>query len=80
MSSALLSQKICLVTFSDLGAGVMGGLGFAASANIGDKVTYFEPVHGSAPRIKKNTANPSAMFLTISLMLEHLGFIKKHRL
>lgn len=58
---------------SDLGAGVMGGLGFAASANIGNKGAYFEPVHGSAPRVKKNTANPCAMFLTISLMLEHLG-------
>ncbi len=37
---------------SDLGAGVMGGLGFAPSANVGVNGCYFEPVHGSAPRIK----------------------------
>lgn len=55
---------------SDLGAGVMGGLGFAPSANIGEKKSYFEPVHGSAPRLKTNSANPSAMFLTIALLLE----------
>jgi len=60
---------------SDLGAGMMGGLGFAASANIGTEGCYFEPVHGSAPRIKPNCANPSALFLTISLLLEHFGFI-----
>jgi len=60
---------------SDVGAGVMGGLGFAASANIGEKGCYFEPVHGSAPRVKSNCANPGAMFLTISLLLENFGFI-----
>lgn len=60
---------------SDLGAGIMGGLGFAASANIGKNGCYFEPVHGSAPRVKSNTANPSAMFLTIALLLENFGFI-----
>jgi isocitrate dehydrogenase len=59
---------------SDLGAGVMGGLGFAASANIGIKGAYFEPVHGSAPRVKPNLANPGAMFLTIGLLLEHFGY------
>lgn len=59
---------------SDVGAGVMGGLGFAPSANIGQKGSYFEPVHGSAPRIKANSANPSAMFLTVSLLLEHFDY------
>lgn len=59
---------------SDLGAGVMGGLGFAPSANMGVKGCYFEPVHGSAPRVKPNSANPGAMFLTISLLLEHFGY------
>ena len=58
---------------SDLGAGVMGGLGFAPSANIGDKGCYFEPVHGSAPRVKPDKANPSAMFMTISLLLKQFG-------
>lgn len=59
---------------SDVGAGVMGGLGFAPSANIGHKGSYFEPVHGSGPRMKKQCANPSAMFLSISLLLEHFGY------
>ncbi len=59
---------------SDLGAGIMGGLGFAPSANIGINGCYFEPVHGSAPRVKPNSANPSAMFLTIGLLLENFGY------
>jgi|GEM_PF-239429 len=59
---------------SDVGAGIMGGLGLASSANIGKKGCYFEPVHGSAPRIKTNTANPGAMFLTIGLLLKHFGY------
>lgn len=59
---------------SDVGAGVMGGLGFAPSANIGENSVYFEPVHGSAPNVPSNKANPSAMFLTVKLLLEHLGY------
>lgn len=60
---------------SDLAAGVMGGLGLAPSANIGNHVAYFEPVHGSAPRMAgQGKANPCAMFYTIGLMLEYLGF------
>lgn len=59
---------------SDVGAGVMGGLGFAPSANIGVNGCYFEPVHGSAPRVKTNCANPSALFLTIGLLLKHFGY------
>jgi isocitrate/isopropylmalate dehydrogenase/regulator of RNase E activity RraA len=62
---------------SDVGAGVMGGLGFAPSANIGEKNSYFEPVHGSAPQIGPNKANPSAMFLTISMLLTHFGYKKQ---
>ena len=58
---------------SDLGAGVMGGLGFAPSANIGETGCYFEPVHGSAPRIPQGCANPCAIFLTISMLLEHFA-------
>lgn len=59
---------------SDLGAGVMGGLGLAPSANIGAQGAYFEPVHGSAPAYAgQNRANPSAMFLTVALLLDHLG-------
>lgn len=66
---------------SDLGAGVMGGLGLASSANIGAKGCYFEPVHGSAPRVKPNCANPGAMFLTIGLLLKHFGYhAESHRI
>lgn len=55
----------------------MGGLGFAPSANIGLTNCYFEPVHGSGPRLKPNSANPSAMFLTISLLMSHFGYFKE---
>jgi len=59
---------------SDLGAGVMGGLGLASSANLGDSGSYFEPVHGSAPGMAgQSKANPFAMILTISQLAEHLG-------
>lgn len=59
---------------SDVGAGVMGGLGFAPSENIGENYSYFEPVHGSAPRINPGRANPCAMFLTICLLLERFQY------
>ncbi|MCL9685209.1 isocitrate/isopropylmalate family dehydrogenase [Legionella maioricensis] len=62
---------------SDVGAGIMGGLGFAPSANIGLKGSYFEPVHGSGLRMKNNSANPSAMFLSISMLLDHFGYQKQ---
>jgi tartrate dehydrogenase/decarboxylase/D-malate dehydrogenase len=62
---------------TDLGAGLQGGLGFAAGANInpeGEYPSMFEPVHGSAPDIAgKGLANPIAMIWTVELMLEHLG-------
>ncbi len=60
---------------SDLTAGLVGGLGLAPSANIGDKFALFEPVHGSAPDIAgKGIANPSAMILSACMMLKYLGF------
>ncbi len=59
---------------SDLTAGMIGGLGVAPSANIGEKAAIFEPIHGSAPtHAGKNVANPSAMILSGALMLRHLG-------
>ena len=59
---------------SDLTSGLVGGLGFAASANIGNDVMMFEAVHGSAPAIAgKNIANPTAMILSTVLMLRHIG-------
>ncbi|MGF1456597.1 MAG: NADP-dependent isocitrate dehydrogenase [Alphaproteobacteria bacterium] len=59
---------------SDLAAGLVGGLGLAPSANLGDSVAVFEPVHGSAPDIAgRNRANPTAMIRSGILMLQHLG-------
>jgi isocitrate dehydrogenase (NAD+) len=59
---------------SDLCAGLVGGLGLAAGANIGWEYAVFEPVHGSAPDIAgKGIANPTAMILSAAMMLRHLG-------
>jgi isocitrate dehydrogenase len=59
---------------SDLCAGLVGGLGFAPSANIGDHISIFEAVHGTAPDIAgKNIANPTALLLSGIGMLQHLG-------
>ncbi|WP_282144559.1 isocitrate/isopropylmalate dehydrogenase family protein [Thomasclavelia cocleata] len=59
---------------SDLCAGLVGGLGFAPSGNIGDEYRIYEAVHGSAPDIAgKGIANPSALLLAFVLMLEALG-------
>lgn len=59
---------------SDLCAGIVGGLGLAPSANIGERGAIFEAVHGSAPQIAgKNTANPTALILSAAMMLRHLG-------
>lgn len=62
---------------SDLCAGLVGGLGFAPSANIGDHISIFEAVHGTAPDIAgKNIANPTALLLSGFGMLHHLGFLE----
>jgi len=59
---------------SDLGAGLIGGLGLAAGANIGEEIAVFEPTHGSAPKYAgKNKVNPIATILSASLMLRYLG-------
>jgi isocitrate dehydrogenase (NAD+) len=58
---------------SDLGAGLVGGLGVAPGANLGDRVAVFEATHGSAPKYKgQNKVNPMAMMLSGMLMLRHL--------
>jgi isocitrate dehydrogenase (NAD+) len=63
---------------SDLGAGLIGGLGLAAGANIGEEIAVFEPTHGSAPKYSgKNKVNPIATILSASLLLKHLGECKK---
>lgn len=59
---------------SDLGAGLIGGLGLVPSANIGDGYAMFEAVHGSAPDIAgQNKANPTALCWAACMLLEHLG-------
>ena len=59
---------------SDLGAGIVGGLGVAPGANIGPEGAVFEATHGSAPKYKgQNKVNPTALILSGMLMLQHLG-------
>jgi 3-isopropylmalate dehydrogenase len=61
---------------SDAFAGLVGGLGFACSANIGDEVAVFEPTHGSAPKyetLDPSIVNPIAMVLSAAMMLDHIG-------
>jgi 3-isopropylmalate dehydrogenase len=59
---------------SDLGAALMGGMGYAPSADIGDDHAVFQPCHGSAPDIAgKGLANPTAMILSAAMMLDWLG-------
>jgi isocitrate dehydrogenase (NAD+) len=59
---------------SDLCAGLVGGLGVAPGANIGEQMAVFEPVHGSAPKYAgQDKADPTALVLSAVLMLAHLG-------
>jgi isocitrate dehydrogenase (NAD+) len=59
---------------SDLAAGLIGGLGLAPGANLGEDLALFEPVHGSAPKYKGlNKVNPLAMILSGVMMLRHIG-------
>lgn len=75
------SQLDCIVTLnlygdilSDEGAALAGGMGLSPSANIGDRMAIFEPVHGSAPDIAgRGVANPVAAILSAVMMLRHLG-------
>ncbi len=59
---------------SDLGGATIGGLGMCPGANIGEKLSYFEPIHGSAPDIAgRSLANPTSQILAAAMMLRHLG-------
>jgi isocitrate dehydrogenase (NAD+) len=70
----LLMENLYGDIVSDLAAGLVGGLGVVAGANLGDCHALFEPVHGSAPDIKgKNIANPSAMVQAAVMMLRHVS-------
>ncbi|NOQ21529.1 MAG: isocitrate/isopropylmalate dehydrogenase family protein [Candidatus Aegiribacteria sp.] len=65
---------------SDGFAGLVGGLGFACSANIGEEVAVFEPTHGSAPKYadyEVSIVNPMAMILSACMMLDHVGETEK---
>jgi len=70
----LVAENMFGDIISDLAAQLVGGLGFAASGNIGDDYAVFEPTHGSAPKYYgQNKVNPIAMFQAARLMLEWLG-------
>ena len=70
----LVAENMFGDIISDLAAGLIGGLGFASSANIGDNYAVFEPTHGSAPKyVGKDVVNPMAMMFTAKLMLDWLG-------
>lgn len=73
----LVTENMFGDILSDLGAGLLGGLGFAPSADIGDSHAVFQPCHGTAPDIAgQGRANPIAMILSAAMMLEWLG--EKH--
>lgn len=72
----LVAENMFGDIISDGFAGLVGGLGFACSANIGDEVAVFEPTHGSAPKyenLSPSIVNPIAMILSACMMLDHLG-------
>jgi len=72
--SVLVTSNMFGDIISDLCAQLVGGLGFASSANMGDNYAVFEPTHGSAPKYAgQYKVNPMAMLLTVKLMLDWLG-------
>ena len=71
--SVIVAENMFGDIVSDLCAGLVGGLGFAPSANLGDKYAVFEPTHGSAPKYAgQYKVNPHAMLLTAKMMLDWL--------
>ncbi len=78
--SVLVAENMFGDIVSDLCAGLVGGLGFAPSANLGDKYAVFEPTHGSAPKYAgQYKVNPHAMLLTAKMMMDWLGESDKAR-
>ncbi len=74
MFDVLVTENMFGDILSDLGAGLMGSLGLAPSADIGDGIALFQPCHGSAPDIAgRGVANPLAMILSAAMMLDWLG-------
>ena len=75
----LVTENMFGDILSDLGAGLIGGMGMAPSGDIGDDRALFQPAHGSAPDIAgTGRANPTAMFLSAAMMLEWLA--ERHRI
>src|SRR5262249_21707778 len=74
----LVMENVFGDVLSDLGAGLVGGLGLVPGANIGTRYAVFEAVHGTAPDIAgKGLANPIALILSAALMLEHIGQVRE---
>jgi len=70
----LITDNLFGDLISDLGAGLVGGLGVVPGANVGDQYALFEAVHGSAPDIAgKGLANPIALIRSAAMMLDHIG-------
>lgn len=70
----MVTENIFGDILSDLAAGIIGGMGYAPSADLGDRYAVFQPSHGTAPDIAgKGIANPIAMILSAVLMLEHFN-------
>jgi isocitrate/isopropylmalate dehydrogenase len=77
-NSVAHSQGVCSL---DIAAALMGGMGMAPSADLGDNNAVFQPCHGSAPDIVgQGKANPTAMILSGAMMLEYLGDKKSVKL
>ncbi len=75
----LVTENMFGDILSDLGAGLIGGMGMAPSADIGDEAAVFQPCHGSAPDIAgTGKANPTAMILSAAMMLDWLGDRRGH--
>ena len=74
MYDVMVTENMFGDILSDLGAGLIGGMGFAPSGDIGDRHALFQPCHGTAPDIAgSGKANPTAMFLSAAMMLDWLG-------
>ena len=74
MFDVIVTENFCGDVMSDAAAGIIGGLGVAPGACIGDEYAMFEAVHGSAPDIAgRGIANPTALMLSSVMMLNHLG-------
>jgi 3-isopropylmalate dehydrogenase len=70
----IVTENLLGDILSDLAAGLIGGMGVAPSADVGDRNAVFQPCHGTAPDLAgRNVANPIATILSCAMMLEHLG-------